>query len=187
MRDKAKAKPAIKNLMRGSMKTNIKYNAVNILSGLIGLFASLTFFIVLLSDGDAVDSADSYLWGVILYGAFFLISAILLLDSIKNIQWFDIASGYITVYSPFGIIQRVHLSKIKKVFKTNAAIWSIRMLVVRREHIVLCLNKSVTKNSINDAYNRKKKPYIIVPYTEEARDLICSEYKKICGEELIIK
>ena len=114
-------------------------------------------------------------------------TAMMLLDSIKNIQWFDITDGYITVYNPFGMMKRVQLSGIKKVFKTNAVIWSRKMLAVRRKHIVLCMNKSVVQSCIDRAYNRKKKPYIIVPYTKEIQDFICAEYKKICGEELIIK
>ena len=64
------------------------------------------------------------------------------------------------------------LNKIKKAFKTNATIYSIKMLNIRRPHIVLCLNKSVTKNRVNDAYNEKNKPYIIIPYWVETEVMI---------------
>lgn len=166
------------------MKTNIRYSIVDVLFWLAGFSVSLMCMIVLLSD---IDTGNSYIWTFIFWGAFSLMTAMMLLDSIKNIQWFDITDGYITVYNPFGMMKRVQLSGIKKVFKTNATIWSIKMLAVRRKHIVLCINKSVVQSCIDSAYNRKKKPYIIVPYTKEIQDFICAEYKKICGEELIIK
>ena len=111
----------------------------------------------------------------------------MLLHSIKNIQWIDITDGYITVHCPFGIIRRVRLNQIKKAFKTNAVIYSIKMLSARRPHIVLCIKKSVAKAGVDDAYNGKKKAYIIIPYSTETEVLICTEYKKLCGEELIIK
>ena len=163
------------------MKTNIRYSIIGVLFWIAALSISLIGIVTLLPD------IGSYLWVAIVLGALFLISVIMLLDSIKNIQWFDITDGYISVYNPFGIIKRVQISQIKNMFKTNAVIWNIRMLATRREHIVLCLNKSVAKGLVYNAYNRKKKPYIILPYTEETKDIICSEYKKICGDNLTIK
>ena len=161
------------------MKTNIKYSIVDLIFWIIGLSISLIGFIVLVT--------ARHFWGSVGYFIFFLISVIMLLSSIKNIQWFDITNGYITVYCPFGIIKRVELTRIKKTFKTNATIYNIKTYSVRRPHIVLCLQKSVAKSRIEDAYNRKKKPYIIIPYSTEIETLICTEYKKLCGEELIIK
>ena len=111
----------------------------------------------------------------------------MLLQSVKNIQWFDVANGYITVYCPFGIISRIKLNQIKKAFKTNATIYGIKMLNVMRPHIVLCIKKSVAKADVDDAYNIKKKPYIIIPYSTETEVLVCAEYKKLCGEELVVK
>ena len=61
------------------------------------------------------------------------------------------------------------------------------MLSISRPYIVLCINKSVTNADIDDAYNRKKKKYILIPYSKEAEILVCAEYKKMCGEELVIK
>ena len=161
------------------MKTNIKYSIVDLIFWIIGLSISLNGFIVLVT--------ARHFWGSVGCFIFFLISAIMLLRSIKNIQWFDIANGYITVYCPFGIIKRVELTRIKKTFKTDATIYGIKMHSVSRPHIVLCLQKYVAKSRIEDAYNRKKKPYIIIPYSTEIETLICTEYKKLCGEELIIK
>ncbi len=111
----------------------------------------------------------------------------MLLDSIKNVQWYTIADGSITVYCPFGVIKRVRLSQIKKAFQTNVAIFSIKTLTVRRPYIVLCLRKSISKGDVENAYNRKKKPYILIPYSVETEILICTEYKMLYGEELSIK
>ena len=107
--------------------------------------------------------------------------------SIKNIQWFKIVDGQITIYCPFGTIKQVRLDEIKKAFKDNAVIFQLKMLGIRRPHIVLCLKKSVARKDISDAYNGSKKPYIIIPHSIEAEYLLLTEYKKICGEELIIK
>ncbi|MBO5785427.1 MAG: hypothetical protein J6V34_00145 [Oscillospiraceae bacterium] len=161
------------------MKTNIKYSIFDLILSIIVLSISLIGFIVLVT--------ACHFWGSVGYFIFFLIATIMLLHSIKNIQWIDITDGYITVHCPFGIIRRVRLNQIKKAFKTNAVIYSIKMLSARRPHIVLCIKKSVAKAGVDDAYNGKKKPYIIIPYSTETEVLICTEYKKLCGEELIIK
>ena len=161
------------------MKNNIRYSIFDLILCIIGLSISLIGFIVL--------ATARHFWVSVGCFIFFLIAIIMLLDSIKNIQWFDIANGYITVYCPFGIIKRVKLNQIKKAFKTNSVIFSIKMLSVRRPHIALCLKKSVAKSDADDAYNGKKKPYIIIPYSIETEVLICTEYKKLCGEGLIIK
>ena len=166
------------------MKTNIKYSVFNLIIYIIGFSISLIGVIVLVTDDS--DTASRF-WGTVGCFIFFLIATIMLLDSIKNIQWFDITDGYISVYYPFGIIRCVRLNQIKKAFKTNAVICSIKMHSVRRPHIVLCIKKSVTNASVDNAYNEKKKPYIIIPYSPEIEVLICTEYKKCCGEDLIIK
>ena len=166
------------------MKTNIKHSVFDLIICIIGFSISLIGFIVLVTDDS--DTASRF-WGTVGYFVFFLIATIMLLDSIKNIQWFNLTDGYITVYCPFGIIRRVRLNQIKKVFKTNAVICSIKMLSIRRPHIVLCIKKSVANAGVDNAYNGKKKPYIIIPYSPEIEVLIRTEYKKWCGEDMIIK
>ena len=166
------------------MKTNIKHSVFDLIICIIGFSISLIGFIVLVTDDS--DTASRF-WGTVGYFVFFLIATIMLLDSIKNIQWFNITGGYITVYCPFGIIKQMELKQIKKAFKTNAVIYRIKMLSISRPYIVLCINKSVTNADIDDAYNRKKKKYILIPYSKEAEILVCAEYKKMCGEELVIR
>ena len=166
------------------MKTNIKYSVFDLLIWIIVLSLSLIGFIVLVTNNS--DTAHRF-WGTVGYFIFFLFATIMLLHSIKNIQWFVITDGYITVYCPFGIIKRVRINQIKKAFKSNAVICSIKMLSVSRPHIVLCINKSVVNADVENAYNGKKKPYIIIPYLPETEILLYTEYKKLCGEDLIIK
>ncbi len=166
------------------MKTNIKYAIMKLLFWIIVLAVSLIGLIVTLAD---IGEAYAYAWGAIGLGIIFLISVTMLLIAAQNMQWFDIADGYITVHSPFGIVKRVQLSDIKKAFKTKASGYNIKALSMNRVHIVLCLKKSITKSSISDAYNRKKNPYIIIPYTTQAENFICSAYNKACEHELIIK
>jgi hypothetical protein len=166
------------------MKTNIKYAVFDLLLYLMGVSLSLVGIIVL-STSD--DEASRFSWVTIVVSLFFLFSVIMLFVSIKNIQWFKIVDGLITIYCPFGTIKQVRLDEIKKAFKDNAVIFQLKMLGIRRPHIVLCLKKSVARKDISDAYNGSKKPYIIIPHSIEAEYLLLTEYKKICGEELIIK
>ena len=141
-------------------------------------------FVVLVADNR---TAGCDFLAAIAYGIFGLFSLVMLLHSIKNVQWFDIADGSITIHCPFGMIRRVELNQIEKAFKTNAVIYRVKMLCVRRPHIALCLKKSVAKADTDDAYNGKKKPYIILPYSAETERLIRAEYIKMCGMELIIQ
>ncbi|MBE6944444.1 MAG: hypothetical protein E7453_09405 [Ruminococcaceae bacterium] len=165
------------------MRTNIKHSIFDLLFWIIGLLISLMGFIVLLTDNT---NTVRYVCGIVIYGTLLLISIIMLLHSIKNVQWFDISDGYLTVYCPFGIVRQVGLNEIKKAFKANAVIYGIKMLSVRRPYIVLCIKKSVTKGCVNEAYNRKKNPYIAIPYSIETEAFICEEYKKISDKELIL-
>ena len=166
------------------MKTNIKYAVFNLLFYLMSVSLSLVGVIVLLTSDD---EAGRFSWVTIVYSLFFLFSIIMLFVSIKNIQWFKIVDGLLTIYCPFGTIKQVRLDEIKKAFKNNAVIFQLKMLDIRRPHIVLCLKKSVANKDISGAYNSSKKPYIIIPHSTKAEYLLRTEYKKICGEELIIK
>ena len=166
------------------MKTNIKYAVFDLLLYLMCVSLSLIGLIVLLTSDD---EAGRFSWVTNFYSLFLLFSIVMLFVSIKNIQWFKIVDGLLTIYCPFGTIKQVRLDEIKKAFKDNAVIFQLKMLSIRRPHIVLCLKKSVASKDISGAYNGSKKPYIIIPHSIEAEYLLLTEYKKICGEELIIE
>ena len=166
------------------MKTTFKYAVFNLLFYLVFVSLSLIGIIVLLTgDGEAA----RYSLAIIVYSILFLLSVVMLFISVKNIQWFKIADGLITIYCPFGTIKQARLDEIKKAFKDNAVIFQLKMFAIRRPHIVLCLKKTVASEDIDNAYNGSKKPYIIIPYSIEAEYLLRTEYKKMCCEELIIK
>ncbi|MBP3395729.1 MAG: hypothetical protein J6L87_01025 [Clostridia bacterium] len=120
------------------MKTNIKYAVFDLLFYLMSVSLSLVSIIVLLKSDD---EASRFSWVTIVFSLFFLFSVIMLFVSIKNIQWFKIVDGLITIYCPFRTIKQVRLDEIKKAFKDNAVIFQLKMLGIRRPHIVLCLKK----------------------------------------------
>ena len=150
------------------MKINIKYSIYDLLFSIVSVIISSIGFFVLIGQ-----SWFFVFYGVLLCGALFW-----LLRSIQNIQWFDIKDGHITVYSPFGVVKSAKLSQIKKIVKTRAVVFGFKGMTIRREHIVLCLIKSIKMADIEDAYNRKKKKYIIIPYTAETEHMIQTEYQK---------
>ncbi len=158
------------------MRTNIKYSIYDLLFSILSAITSVIGFVVLLANKNWF----AVFWGVLLCGALFW-----LLRSIQNIQWFDIKDGHITVYSPFGVVKSEKLSQIKKIVKTRAVIFGFKGMTIRREHIVLCLIKSIKMADIEDAYNRKKKKYVIIPYTAETERIIQTEYQKYCDKEPI--
>ena len=161
------------------MKTNIRYSIFGFIFWLLAFSVSLLGLTVLTREHD---------WLAILgWGIIFLIYFVMLLVAIKNIQWFAIANGSITVYSPFGVVKRIQIQSVKRAFKANVAVFSIKSLHVLRPHIVLSLKKSVIKADIEHAYNRKKKTYLVIPYTEKTELLICREYRNVCGCELKIE
>ena len=88
------------------MKTNIKYAVFDLLFYLMCVSLSLVGIIVL-STSD--DEASRFSWVTIVFSLFFLFSVIMLFVSIKNIQWFKIFDGLITIYCPFGTIKQVRL------------------------------------------------------------------------------
>ena len=161
------------------MKTNLKYSIHGLLFSLILNPPFLICLIVSISEKSWILSV---FWSVLL-----LTSIFLLFDAIRNIQWFKIRNGSIIVYSLFGIVKCVQFDQIKNAFSVNAVIFRSKSLAFYRPHIVLCLNKSTRKSEIEDAYNRKKRKYIIIPYTEETKLLIQKEYLKYCNQSLEIK
>lgn len=159
------------------MKTNIKYSVSNLLLFLaVSSISLIGFFSALGKDRD-ISLICALLLGVSLLGLY---------ASLKNIQWFDISDGYITVYSPFGLVKSIELAGIQKAFKTNASVLAYKGLSINRVHIVLCLNKHVSHCDVKNAYNSKKQRYIIIPYTVLNEKIILSEYKSFCGSELTI-
>lgn len=106
-------------------------------------------------------------WWAVAYAIFFLMSVIGLFDTIYNIQWIKIDTEYIAAYNIFGLIKRLELSKIQTCTTVNAVAFSVKVYHKRYPCIVISHRKSLNKSRIGNAYNQKKKPYIIFPYSEE--------------------
>ena len=104
-------------------------------------------------------------WWAVAYAIFFLISVIGLLDTIYNIQWIKIDTEYIAAYNIFGLVKRLEISKIQMVVEMKADTFGWKTLRKSFSCIVLSCRKS--KSSVDNAFNKKKNPYIILPYTEE--------------------
>ncbi|MBQ8343660.1 MAG: hypothetical protein IJV68_08220 [Clostridia bacterium] len=160
------------------MKSNIKYSIHNLLLYLPGTLFALIGFIVCINENILVSIIYGVLLCIFLFGLFI---------SIKDVQWYKVNNGYITVYCIFGVLKKIQLKEIKTVFKVNAHIFGLKMLAVYRPHIVLSNLKSIRKSNINDAYNNRKNKYIILPYTYTTELLIKEEYQKYNECELIIK
>ncbi len=160
------------------MKTNIKYSIYSLIFWIISFpIIGLGLFVMI---------ADKSLFSIF-YAILFAISLLMLIGSFQNVQWIDIKDGYITVHSLLGVIKRIELIQIKKAFRTNAEIFRIKALSIKRKHIVLCLNKTVIASDVTNAYNKKKNKYIIIMNTKEIENKLSAEYKKYCNSELIIK
>lgn len=101
------------------------------------------------------------------YAIFLLISAIELFNTICNIQWIKIEDGYISAYNIFGLVKRLELSKIQTYATVNAVAFSVKVYHKRYPCIVISHRKSLNKSGIENAYNKKKNPYVIFPYSEE--------------------
>lgn len=167
------------------MKTNIRYAIIEVLFWAVDLSFALIGLVGLLSNADG---ARPPVWVAVFCGILVLVFTLMLLHAINNIQWFHISDGYISIHSPFGMIKRAQLAEIKKVFKIKASVLKLRRSAgIKRLCIVLCLKKSISKADIVDAYNARQNSYIVIPYTAETEIWIRSEYKKACGEELIVK
>ena len=161
------------------MKSNMKYSIYDLLRSIIFNLVCLIGLILSIYEKSWILSV---FWGVLLS-----ISIFALFDSIRNIQWFAIRNGSIAVYSLFGIVKCSQLDQIKNAFSINAVIFWSKIWSFKRPHIVLCLTKSVKKSEITDAYNRKKRKYIIIPYTEETKILLQTECMKYLNQSLEIK
>ena len=112
---------------------------------------------------------------------------ILLVISIMNVQWANINIDKIIVRNIFGTIKEIEYVNIKKAFKTNATIFSLKMLGIHKMYLVLSNNKSLQKSQIVDAYNRRKYKYIIIPFSANVEAMIKAKYKSSTCTDLEIK
>ena len=111
-------------------------------------------------------------WWAVAYAIFFLMSVIGLFDTICHIQWIKIDTEHVSAYNVFGLVKRLEISKIQTCTTVNAVAFSVRMYRKLYPCIAISHRKSLTKANIENAYNQKKKPYIIFPYSEENKTVL---------------
>ena len=111
-------------------------------------------------------------WWAVAYAMIFLMSVIGLFDTICHIQWIKIDDEHVSAYNVFGLVKRLEISKIQTCTTVNAVTFSVGMYHKRYPCIVISHRKSLNKSNIENAYNQKKKPYIIFPYSEENKTVL---------------
>lgn len=126
-------------------------------------------------------------WITLIYLLIATTGLILLVVSIMNVQWSNINNDKIIVRNIFGTIKEIEYVNINKVFKTNATIFSLKMLGAHKKYLVLSNYKSLQKSQIADAYNRRKYKYIIIPFCANVETMIKAKYKLTTGADLEIK
>ena len=126
-------------------------------------------------------------WITLIYLLIAAAGLILLVISIMNVQWSNINNDKIIVRNIFGTIKEIEYVNIKKAFKTNTTIFSLKTLGIHKMYLVLSNYKSLQKSQIVDAYNRRKYKYIIIPFSANVEAMIKAKYKSSTGADLEIK
>lgn len=126
-------------------------------------------------------------WITLFYFLFAAAGLLLLVISIMNVQWANINNDKIVVQNIFGTIKEIEYVNIKKAFKINATIFSLKMLEIHKMYLVLSNYKSLKKSQIEDAYNRRKYKYLTIPFSTNIETMIKAKYKSLTGEDLEIK
>ena len=126
-------------------------------------------------------------WITLGYLLFAAAGLFLLVISIINIQWTIIYDDKVVVRNIFGIIKEIEYVNIKKAFITNVTILSLKMLGIHKTYLVLSNYKSLQKSQIEDAYNRRKHKYLMIPFNTNVETIIKEKYKLTTGVDLEIK
>ena len=158
---------------------NLKYSIWSLLFSIICCVPCLIGLIVCIAAKET--------WITLFYLLFLASGLFLLVISIINLQWANIYNDKIVVRNIFGIIKEMEYVNINKAFKINATILSLKMLRVRKECLVLSNKKSLQKSQIEDAYNRRKYKYLIIPFSTNIDTVIKANYKSLMGVDLEIK
>ena len=110
--------------------------------------------------------------GTILDILFLVMAIYFFVITLINIQMFKLTNNKIIVKNIFGVIKEVSYSEIKRIEKMDTTVYSLKMMNIKKNSIILFLNKSVKESQIEDAYNRKKNKYIVLPYNKKIYSFI---------------
>ena len=110
--------------------------------------------------------------GTILDILFLVMAIYFFVITLINIQMFKLTNNKIIVKNIFGVIKEVSYSEIKRIEKMDTTVYSLKMMNIKKNSIILFLNKSVKESQIEDAYNRKKNKYIVLLYNKKIYSFI---------------
>lgn len=110
--------------------------------------------------------------GTILDILFLVMAIYFFVITLINIQMFKLTNNKIIVKNIFGVIKEVSYSDIKRIEKMDTTVYSLKMMNIKKNSIILFLNKSVKESQIEDAYNRKKNKYIVLLYNKKIYSFI---------------
>ena len=124
------------------------------------------------------------IWRDIICVLLIVLGLIIMAFAVYNVQFATIENGYIRVRNLFGVVKEMKLSDVKRAVYTDALVVMVRNFQKRRPSIVLSHNKSFRVCDVNGAYNRKKHPYLIIPYTSDSVNILKEAYREVTGADL---
>lgn len=124
------------------------------------------------------------IWRDIICVLWIVIGLIITVFAAYNVQFATIEDGYIRVRNLFGLIKEMKLSDIKRAVYADALVVMVKNFQKRRPSIVLSHEKSFRVCDVNGAYNRKKHPYLIIPYTSDSANILKEAYREVTGADL---
>jgi hypothetical protein len=147
--------------------------------GVPGVILSVVAFII------GLQSKDAFI--LIFYGAFFCISCSLVVLAVYNIQWIEIRDQSFVVHNVFGRVKEQKIEQTKRAFFMDAVVFQLKSLRQTAPCIVLSTKKSLKIRDVEQAFNRKRYSYIVIPYRAENVKMIKDAYFDVMNTELEIK
>ena len=123
----------------------------------------------------------------IFLGLVLCIGILSIASGIYKIQWVTIDNGVIKVYNIFGLMKEQKMTDIRRVFYLDATVFHLKMLAIKTPCVIVSKKQSLKVCDIEDATNRKKHPYVIIPYRPENVSVLKIAYYEATGTELHIK
>jgi hypothetical protein len=119
---------------------------------------------------------------ITLSSLFFLIILFSFVLNLYEVQWIVFSEDCISSFNVFGLIKKIPYKNIKKSIFLNLSFERIKNLnIMYKECVVICELKSTPRSSINNAYNNKKKRFIVFECTNENLENFYKYYKEATG------
>ena len=140
---------------------------------------SVAAFMIGLQSGDA--------FVLIFYGVLFLIGGSLVVLAVYNIQWIEIRDQSFVVRNVFGCVKEQKIAQTKRAFFMDAVVFQLKGLRQTAPCIVLSAKKSLKICDVEQAFNRKRYSFVVIPYRAENVKMIKDAYFDVMNTELEIK